>query len=235
MKAFALAVLVLAASVAVTNAQRKDFDLPKLPGLPDEKRDLPKLPLDAPQNIVIDISQLKKPAESPAPKVNADYLAKAFNLKVTSTKRAPNALIVTLEFTKDIEDLSKISEIFRLFDESAKSKDKDDAARLPDFYAFLFDKENVALSKTTISRVEGIITGVSGDAFRIHINMGEQAEGLVTKVDFRPRVRQNVPLQGGVSTSHDPIPVFRSPPGFPTPTPNIPLPAPINKTEPERK
>jgi hypothetical protein len=213
-------------------------ELPQLPNVPD--KDFLREPPGVPRHNEIDVSRLKKTIESPAPKINADYFAKAFNLKVTTTTRTDNTLIVTLEFTKTVDDISRITQAFLPINDGRKEEDRKDdkkddrPAREPDFYAYLFDKDNVAMSKATVSRVQGLMTGVSGDAFRIHINIGEQSDGVVTKIDIRPRVRQSVQgptFSGSYQQLPSPI-VSPLAPQSPAAFGNVPVPL---QTEPEKK
>jgi hypothetical protein len=112
-------------------------------------------------------------------KVNGDYLEKEFGLKVTKFKHEPEQVVVTLEFTKDSDDVSKIRS---LFGPKTVAKGGPNPAGVS---VYAFDDENVAIQSLTIRGIMGEITGKTGDAFRVNI-IGIQDVSRIRKIEFRP-------------------------------------------------
>lgn len=90
---------------------------------------------------------------------NMDYLEKTWGIKFKNAafqSGRPSAYLITLEFTKDVENLQAMRDAF-------KSKMP---ARL---LFYFFDKESVSLGKTPALLIQGELTGKKGDAFRVKV------------------------------------------------------------------
>jgi hypothetical protein len=92
---------------------------------------------------------------------------------------------ITLEFTKDIIDPAELKSLKGLFSEH-KSEIPGDTAQCPLVF-HLFDEENVSLNKYVIKTLEGDVTGVKGDAFRIVIECDSASAAKAKRLEARLR------------------------------------------------
>jgi hypothetical protein len=91
---------------------------------------------------------------------------------------------ITLEF---VDDPGAIREIRRRFViESKLPKVGEPALKEPQTQLYLFDGDNVLLDKLEIQSIEGEITGVKGDAFRIISYCDRFLFPKVKKIELRP-------------------------------------------------
>ncbi len=131
-----------------------------------------------------------KPADL---KVVTDQLEKAFGLKFKSIVVADRTLapapemVLTFEFTKDLPDKKALKEAFAA---TGKKPDKLDKHVL---VFHLFDADNVSLTKYGIVSVEGELSGVKGDAFRVLIYYDRDALKKAKKLEARLQDAQKEP------------------------------------------
>jgi hypothetical protein len=89
---------------------------------------------------------------------------------------------ITLEFTKDVNDVTMLKGVFypsgRLI--------PGDFNQCPLVF-HLFDEENVSLKKYVIKSLEGDLTGVKGDAFRILLDCDAESVKKAKKLKARLR------------------------------------------------
>jgi hypothetical protein len=150
-------------SVAVVRGQ----NFPPLP--PSPPKNLPAPPLQA-------VPEPNTPAHA-SQTINASLLEKAFHLKMTKQKRENSEVVLIFEFTKTIDPDSL--EGVRVAFGSADPKTEKESAIKPKIY--LFDDDNVVLAIKTVTKTSGIITGRSGDAFRVHLDV----DAATRKMEFR--------------------------------------------------
>jgi len=155
MKTFA-AVLVVFVVTSVAVIRGQNF-LPPIPtnGQPTPPPNYPPIPDQA----------AAVPSKS-SQKINASLLEKAFHLKMTKQKREKSEVVLIFEFTKTIEPdaLEQVRAAFALMD----PKNEKENAGKPKVY--LFDEDNVAVEIKSVAKTSGIITGRTGDAFRVHLD-----------------------------------------------------------------
>lgn len=114
----------------------------------------------------------KKDAKPDEPiKVVTEHLDKAWGIKFksvsvkdTAPEGADTQVKLTLEFTKDITDTTEMRKAFVAATGIPLKFDG-----LPLVW-HLFDEDNVSLGKFVITDVEGDLTGVKGDAFRVVVS-----------------------------------------------------------------
>ncbi len=96
-------------------------------------------------------------------KWNLEYFEKTFALKVkTHTLDAKEGMLIFLfEFTKDLEDTSKLKEVFV----------SPSAGGEPKVLFHLFDKDNVSVGSVYIIGTRGELSGKQGEAFRATTNV----------------------------------------------------------------
>jgi len=171
---------------------------------------------------------------SSTPSIKADYLEKAFALKMTKTKVMAGDLIITFEFLEDSKDLAKLLDAIRPVQDpdGPKQEPKQHDPKLPEIFVYGFDAENVPVLKRTISAITAAdITGKKGDAFRLTVKgICKGPDGEITKVEFRPKVQTATRPAIGQDAAF-PIPATHWLPALPQPSADL---IPNHTRPPER-
>ena len=106
-----------------------------------------------------------------------DYLEKSLSLKLKSSKLqrgnegGDTLITMTLEFTSN-NNLAAI-----LFDGMPSG-----GARLK---CYFFDEDNIVFSKQPPGKIEGVVTGKAGDAFRVTQSVPNDVLAKTKKIAFR--------------------------------------------------
>src|SRR5262245_21915100 len=87
-------------------------------------------------------------------------------------------IMITLDFTKDVSDVSAIRSVFAARGVPA------DLDKHPILF-YLFDEDNVSIGKFVIMETEGELTGVKGDAFRIHLQIDKEKLKKAKRIEAR--------------------------------------------------
>lgn len=116
-------------------------------------------------------------ATSASQKIDASLLEKVFHLKMTKQKRVNTELVLVFEFTKNI-DPDTLDAVRIAFGSTGAMNEKEKDI-MPKVY--LFDNDNVVLEIKNVTKTSGVITGRSGDAFRVHLD----ADAAIRKIEFR--------------------------------------------------
>lgn len=125
----------------------------------------------------------KEPAaDDGKPKFVVDQFEKAWGIKLKSmavkedAARSGCVVTLTLEFTKDANDAKELERAF------ARSTRTGNEIRV---IFYLFDEDNVSLGKFTHDSVQGELTGVKGDAFRVGLLLDSQLWAKTRKLEGR--------------------------------------------------
>ncbi len=120
-----------------------------------------------------------------------DKLDKEWSLKFKSMtvkdsadnfKNPAKELRITLEFTKDVAEVKPIRKAFESSFAFERTPAKD---RPPHVLFYMFDEDNVAITKVPLTFPEGEITGKSGDAFRAVVRVHPETFKKVKKIEIR--------------------------------------------------
>lgn len=118
-------------------------------------------------------------------KIVIDQLEKEWGIKLkSSSKKEAKAkteteLKLTLDFTKDVSDLTEMRKAFIALPAPPRQ-----IATHPLVF-HLFDKDNVSIGKYTIRKIEGDLTGTKGDSFRIILICETAMLDQATKLEAR--------------------------------------------------
>lgn len=120
-------------------------------------------------------------------KLNFDILDKVYGIKMKSAAvreersihTSKTVITITLDFTKDVENVRALYETFA---PSSGVPFRFDALPLV-FY--MFDEDNVAVGKIVISAVEGEPSGVKGEAFRIFLSCPTETFQRTKRIESR--------------------------------------------------
>ncbi len=111
-------------------------------------------------------------------KCEAAYLEKTWDIKLKSVKIVPGskpnfkAAQIVLEFGKDLDNVADLQAAV------SGSKGK--------LMFYLFDEDNVVVTKIGFTRQEGLLTGKKGDAFRFVVDFPDYAHPPKTrKIEIR--------------------------------------------------
>ncbi len=143
----------------------------------------------------------KSPSNEAAVKCTTEHLDKSWNLSVKSCTakevvkeslgdqkftppRAFQEIRITLEFADEAASAKEIRR--RFVPESKLPKVGEPALKEPQTQLCLFDGDNVLLKKLELWSVEGEITGVAGDAFRVVVYCEPELFKKVKKLELRP-------------------------------------------------
>jgi hypothetical protein len=135
-------------------------------------------------------------------------LEKAFHLKLTKFHNDGSRLAIVLEFTKNVDALEPLKELFGVIPVPSLQREPPPAKgaippippppiptspdspspppplRESKLSVLLFDEDNVCLAELPVSDVEGKLTGRMGDALRVNVpNVG--AKDKLKKVELR--------------------------------------------------
>jgi len=91
--------------------------------------------------------------------------------------REKSEVVLIFEFTKNIDP--DILEAVRVAFGSMDPKNEKENDIKPKVY--LFDGDNVVVEIKNVTKTSGLITGRSGDAFRVHLDI----DAAIRKIDFR--------------------------------------------------
>jgi hypothetical protein len=164
------------------------------------------------------------------PKWVVDQFDKAWGIKLKSVAMKDSGgsfteVKMTLEFTKDVPDVEEMRKAFAAgFGTPPKARrgTPPNPVNHPILF-YVFDKENVSIGKFAISRIEGDLTGVKGDAFRIilvipnyTLKEAKKVEGRLAKNHRRRRT------DAEVERGYLPCPLCST--GSPDPYPQPPFP-----------
>lgn len=112
-----------------------------------------------------------------------DYLDKTWGIKFKSATVDPKfgEFKLLFEFGKDVTELKPMREALA----PITGVPKPGGVKL---YFYCFDEDNVSIGKCHHSKLEGELTGKSGDAFKIWFNLvPNNLTSKVKKVEVRPR------------------------------------------------
>jgi hypothetical protein len=141
-----------------------------------------------------------EPRKEESIKCNLGHLDKAWNLQFKSmtvkdtlspkfvdgreSKQYPICEVrITLEFTKDAADVKEIRKSHVEFSILHRTPVGNRGNYM---LYYLFDEDNVVLQKAYLDRVEGEITGKSGDAFRVVFSTDPATYKKIKKIEPRP-------------------------------------------------
>jgi hypothetical protein len=119
------------------------------------------------------------------PRLVVDQIEKEWGLKLKSNSKkegkskAETELKLTFEFVKEVPDVAEMRKVFVAMPGPPRQ-----IATHPLVF-HLFDKDNVSLGKYTIRKIEGDLTGVKGDSFRIVIVLDTASLSQATKLEAR--------------------------------------------------
>jgi len=111
-----------------------------------------------------------------------DYLEKTWGIKFKSATVDPKfgEFKLLFEFTKDVPELKPMREALT----PVTGVPKPGAVKI---YFYCFDEDNIAIGKCHHTKLEGELTGKSGDAFKIWFNLTpNNLTSKVKKVEVRP-------------------------------------------------
>jgi hypothetical protein len=115
-----------------------------------------------------------------------EQLDKAYGIKMKSVATkdfAPQGfdteIKITFEFTKDVADMKALKETFVANDNPPAKLDT-----YPLVF-HLFDEDNVSLKKLVVRQIQGDLTGVKGDAFRIILQCDTATFKKTKKIEAR--------------------------------------------------
>jgi hypothetical protein len=124
--------------------------------------------------------------------VAVDQLEKAYGIKVKSVKttelqkEGKTNITVTLEFTKDVPDVTELKKVLVTYPGGQLPKGTMiDSVPL---VFHIFDKDNVSLGKHLIWAIEGDLSGVKGDAFRAVLVLPAGSYKQAAKLEARLKV-----------------------------------------------
>src|SRR5207237_1184017 len=104
-----------------------------------------------------------------------DFLENVHGVKLKNAKKDGDKFVTLLEFTRDLEG----SELKNVRSAPREMKEKSSGT---DVVFYFFDVDNV-LSKQPVAKIQGEITGKTGDAFRIFIE--DPSKGGVRRIEPR--------------------------------------------------
>jgi hypothetical protein len=120
-----------------------------------------------------------------APKLNLDVLEKLYDTKMKSVvvteekSHVKTKITITFDFTKNVTDLELLNLTFAA---SPGIPYRFDA--LPLIFHF-FDEDNVCIEKIIIGAIEGDLTGVRGDAFRVFLYCPTESFKKAKRIEAR--------------------------------------------------
>jgi hypothetical protein len=116
-------------------------------------------------------------------KCNFEYLEKSLGMQYKSVRAEDSSqaqkVKITLEFTKDIDDLDRLQNAF--YPLTA------DLTKAP-IIIYFFDNENVAIVNAPPTLIEGVLSGKKGDAIRLVVSVPPDTFKKTTKLEARPNV-----------------------------------------------
>jgi hypothetical protein len=94
--------------------------------------------------------------------------------------RAITEVKITLDFTKDVPDVLEMRSAFA----ASGGGNPANLDKHPIVF-YLFDEDNVSIGKYVIVKIEGDLTGVKGDAFRIILQIPTETLRKAKKLEAR--------------------------------------------------
>ncbi len=181
MKAFTPLALILAGCFAASDADRKE---PENKGSDVARKEQER---KGQETLFTEGDKKEGDKKEQEIKYECGYLDKTWGIKFKSAtvmKTGGYHLIkVLVEFTKDVDDVAALQKAFMPWASPSKQYPN------PGLWIYLFDKDNVTLTKSSIKQLEGEVTGKAGDAFRFVFDVQGGTENYMErlrKVEPRP-------------------------------------------------
>jgi hypothetical protein len=95
---------------------------------------------------------------------------------------AKTRVTITLSFTKDVKNLTELRSLYDTFTVSGGTPFRFD--NLPLIFHF-FDEDNVCIDKVVISALEGDLSGVKGEAFRVFLTCRTESFNRAKRIEAR--------------------------------------------------